>query len=62
MRAALKQHHQLVRSLDRQLPEQDLIDEGKNCGVGADAKRQRENRDGCEQGAAAEPADGKTQV
>jgi len=32
----------------RKWPKQDRIDHTKDCGVGSNAKRQREHRDGCE--------------
>ena len=57
--AALIQHHQLLRIPDRQLPQHDLIHQGEDGGVGADAQGEREDRDRGEQRASADRAQGK---
>ena len=62
VRARLVEHHQLVRVLDRQLAEQDLVDQREDRGVGADAKRERQDRHDREQRAAEQAADGELQV
>jgi hypothetical protein len=62
MGAALEQHDQLVRGFDRELPQQHLIDQGEDGGVGAYAERQRQDSDGCKQRIAAKSAGGKAQV
>ena len=62
VRALLVEHDQLVRARDRQLAQQDLIDEREDGGVGADAERERQDRDGREQGTAAESAERQAQV
>ena len=48
--------------LHRQLPQQDLVDQREDGGVGADAQRQRQDRDGRKQRAAAQAADGKAEI
>jgi hypothetical protein len=53
VRALLVEHDQLVGVRDRQLPEQDLVDQRKNRGVGANPERQREDGHGGEQRTAA---------
>ena len=60
--AGLIEHHQLVGVLHRQLPQQDLVDQRENRGVGADAKGQREDGDGGEQRIAAQAADREFQI
>ena len=62
VRALLIQHDQLVGRRDRQLAQQDLVDQREDRGVGADAERQRENRDRREQGAAPKPAQREAQI
>ena len=44
------QLHELLRILHRQQPQEHLIDECEDGGVGADAERHRQNRDGREAG------------
>ena len=58
----LIEHHQLVGRLHRQLAQQDLIDQREDRGVGADPQRQRQDRDGREQRAAAKAAQGEPEV
>ncbi len=60
--AALVEHDQLVRRLDRQLAQQDLVDQREDRRIGADAERQRQDRHDGKQGAAAEAAQGEAQI
>jgi hypothetical protein len=39
------EHHQPLRVSERQRPEQDGVDDAEDCGVGADAQRERQERD-----------------
>ena len=52
----------LLGAIDRQRPEQDLIDKGEHGGVGADANRDRQNRDKREERRAAQHAEGVAQI
>ena len=54
--------HQPVGAVDRQRPEQDLIDEGENGSVGADAEPDRQNSDEGEGRRAAQCAGGVAQI
>jgi hypothetical protein len=62
VRPALIQHDELFGRADRQLPEQELVDEREDRGIGADAERQRQDRDRGEQRTPAEPSKGEAEV
>ena len=53
--ALLVEHDQLIRSSDRQLSQQHLVDEREDRGVCADPERQGQNRHNREQRASAKP-------
>ena len=53
---------QPLRLHDRQRAQQNLIEQGEDCRVGADAERQRDHRDGGEAGALRQPADPEVNV
>jgi hypothetical protein len=48
--AAPGQHRQLLRIFHRQTPQNELMDERENGGIGADSESQRKNGYGAEQG------------
>ena len=56
MAAALEEHDQLIGSLDRELAQQNLIDQREDSRVGADSKRERQNGNRGEKRAPAQPA------
>jgi hypothetical protein len=60
--AFLIEHHQLVRGGHGQLPEQDLIDQRENRGVGADSQREREDRDRGEERVPSEAAEREAKI
>src|ERR1700691_1565323 len=60
--AAPGQHHQLLRIFHGQLPQNELMDEGEDRGIGADSKSQRKNGDGAEQRRFAQGAEGVAEV
>jgi len=62
VRALLKEHDQLFGNGYRQLPQQDLIDQREDRGVGANPQRQRQDRHRREQRAAAKPTQRKPKV
>ena len=62
VRPALVEHHQLLGCPDRQLPQQDLVDQREDRRVRADAQGQRQDRHRREQRAAAQAADRQAEV
>ena len=58
----LMQHHQLIGSSDRELPQEDLVDQRKNRGVGADSERNRGNRHNRKQRTSTEAPDRKLDI
>jgi len=60
--AVVAQPHQLLRMADRQRPQQCLIEQRENGGVGADAQRQREHRHQCKTGRLQQLTDSVTKV
>ena len=62
MRPLLVEHHQLLGILHRQLAQQHLVDQREDRGVGADAERERQDRDDGEERAAEQPAQGQPEV
>jgi hypothetical protein len=44
-RVALRHHHQLLRTPDRERPQHQAVEDGEDCRVGADAEREREDGD-----------------
>ncbi len=58
MVAAHGQQNKLMRILDRQQPQQNLIQEGENRGIRADPQRQSQGRHGHEPGTAPQRANG----
>jgi hypothetical protein len=50
VRALLEQHDQLLGRRNRQLPQQDLIDQREDGGVRADSQSKRQDRDDREEG------------
>jgi len=62
VRPLLVEHHQAIRLGDRQPAQQDLVDEREDGGVGADAKGERQDGDGGEERAAAQPAKSQPQI
>ncbi len=53
---------QTIGSIHRKRPEQYRVDNREQCGVEADADGERQNRNGGEPGASAEPAEGVADV
>ena len=47
---AAPQQHKLLRILDREQAQEELVDQRENSGIGADAQGQRKHRDGNEDG------------
>jgi hypothetical protein len=62
VRALLVELHELVRVRDGQLPQQQLIQQGEDRGIGADAECQRQDRHGREQRTAAQPAQRQAKI
>jgi len=62
VRATLVEHHQLIGRLDRQLPQENLIDERVDRRIRADAERQRQDGDRREEGTAAEAAEREPKI
>ena len=62
VRAVLVEHDQLFGSRDRQLPQQDLVDQREDRRIGPDAERQRQDRHGGKQRTPPQSADRKTEV
>ena len=62
VRALLVEHDQLLRGGDGELAQKDLVGQGENCGVGADAQGQRKDRHGREEGAAAKSTQREAKV
>ena len=58
----LIEHHQLFGSGHRQFPEKNLVDQREDRRICSNSKRQRQDRDGCEERAAAKTADGQTDI
>ena len=56
------QQHELAGIPHRQRPQQQLVHEAEDGRVGADAKRERQHRDGAEAGALHELTEGKLEV
>ena len=62
IRGVLVQHDELVRRADRQLAQDDLIEEGEDRGICADSQRQRQDRHRGEERVPAKAAQRKPQV
>lgn len=58
----LIKHDQLVRALDRQLAQQNLVDQREDGRVRPNSERQRQDGDNREQGTAEQSADGELEV
>ena len=62
VRGVLVEHYELLRVLDRQLAEHDLVEQRKDGRVGADPESQREDRHSGKQAIAAKAAKRQFQV
>ncbi len=62
VRAALIEHDELLGRLDGQLPQQHLVDQREDGGIGANPQGEREDGDNRKERAPPESAQGKAQV
>ena len=62
VRAFLVEHHQLIGVFNRQLSQQDLVDQREDRGICAYSERQRQDCDGRKKRAAAQAANRQAEI